>query len=95
MEITDIKIKQLTNEGKMKSIVSVTFDDALAVHDIKIIGTQDKLFVAMPNRKAPDGTFRDIVHPINSRMREQLEQAILAKYREALEQAQTQDTAAE
>ena len=88
MEITDIKIKYLTNETKMKAVASVTFDNALAIHDIKIIGTQDKLFVAMPNRKAPDGTFRDTVHPINSAMREQLEGAIIKKYREELEEKQ-------
>ena len=84
MEITDIRIKKISTEGKMKAIVSVTFDDAFVVHDIKIIEGQDKLFTAMPSRKTPDNEFKDIAHPINSAMRELLEREILKKYEEAL-----------
>lgn len=68
----------------MKAVVSVTFDDAFVVHDIKVIEGQDKLFTAMPSRKTPENEFKDIAHPINSQMRELLENAILEKYNEAL-----------
>ena len=84
MQITDIRIKKITTEGKMKAIVSVTFDDAFVVHDIKIIEGQDKLFTAMPSRKTPDNECKDIAHPINSAMRELLEGEILKKYEELL-----------
>lgn len=80
MEITDIRIKKVASEGKMKAIVSVTFDNAFVVHDIKIIEGQDKLFTAMPSRKTPDNEFKDIAHPINSEMRNTLESAILREY---------------
>ena len=68
----------------MKAVVSVTFDDAFVVHDIKVIEGQDKLFIAMPSRKTPDGEFKDIAHPINAEMRERLQSMILAKYEESL-----------
>lgn len=80
MEITDIRVRKINSEGKMKAVVSVTFDNAMVVHDIKIIEGQEKLFIAMPSRKTPDGEFKDIAHPINSQMREYLENAILAQY---------------
>ena len=86
MQITDIRIRKLNTEGKMKAVVSVTFDDVFVVHDIKVIEGQDKLFIAMPSRKTPDGEFKDIAHPINSEMRDLLEKAILEKYNEALEE---------
>ena len=70
----------------MKAVVSVTFDDAFVVHDIKVIEGQDKLFTAMPSRKTPENEFKDIAHPINSEMRDLLEKAILEKYNEALEE---------
>ena len=66
MQITDIKVRKLFNEGPMKAIVSVTFDGQLAVHDIKVIYARDKFFIVMPSRKNPDETYRDIVHPINA-----------------------------
>ena len=66
MKITDVKVKPITSDGKMKAVVSVTFDDCFVVRDIKIIEGQDKLFIAMPSRKMPDGGFRDIAHPINA-----------------------------
>lgn len=80
MQITDVNIRKMENEGKMKAIVSVTFDNALVVHDIKIIAGQDKLFLAMPSKRVPENEFRDIVHPINSEMRKTIEDAVLAKY---------------
>ena len=82
MEITDIRVKKISAEGKMKAVVSVTFDNAFVVHDIKVIEGQDKLFTAMPSRKTPDNEFKDIAHPINSQMRETLEKAIIDKYNE-------------
>lgn len=87
MTITDIRIKRVSTEGKMKAVVSVTFDDAFVVHDIKVIEGQDKLFTAMPSRKTPEGEYKDIAHPINSEMRSQLEKVILAKYEEELQNA--------
>ena len=87
MTITDIRIKRVSTEGKMKAVVSVTFDDAFVVHDIKVIEGQDKLFTAMPSRKTPEGEYKDIAHPINSEMRELLEKAILDKYNETVEEA--------
>lgn len=84
MEITDIRVRKINAEGKMKAVVSVTFDNAIVVHDIKIIEGQDKLFIAMPSRKTADGEFKDIAHPINAQMREYLENSILAKYETAL-----------
>lgn len=87
MQITDIRVKKIPSVGKMKAVVSVTFDDAFVVHDIKVIEGQDKLFTAMPSRKTPENEFKDIAHPINSEMRDLLEKAILEKYNEALEEA--------
>ena len=82
MEITDIKIRKINAEGKMKAVVSVTFDDMFVVHDIKIIESTDKLFVAMPSRKTIDGEYRDIAHPINANMRNILQTEVIAKYEE-------------
>ncbi len=84
MQITDIRVKKISFDGKMKAVVSVTFDDAFVVHDIKVIEGQDKLFTAMPSRKTPDNEFKDIAHPINSQMRELLEKAIIDKYNEVV-----------
>lgn len=84
MKITDIRIKKVSTDSRMKAIVSVTFDEAFVVHDIKIIEGQDKLFTAMPSRKTPEGEYKDIAHPINSDMRTKLEEEILAKYNEEL-----------
>ena len=93
MQITDIKIRKLFNEGPMKAVVSVTFDGQLAVHDIKVINARDKFFIVMPSRKNPDDTYRDIVHPINSQFRSTLEAAVIAAYEEALENAESFDDA--
>lgn len=82
MEITDIRVRKINSEGRMKAVVSVTFDGAFVVHDIKVIEGQEKLFVAMPSRKTPDGEFKDIAHPINAEMRECLQNAIISKYDE-------------
>ncbi|MBQ9915189.1 MAG: septation regulator SpoVG [Clostridia bacterium] len=84
MEITDIRIRKINLDSKMKAVVSVTFDNALVIHDIKVIEGADKLFVAMPSRKTPEGEFKDIAHPINMEMRDDLEKNILARYQTAL-----------
>ena len=80
MEITDVRIRKIEAEGKMKAVVSVTFDNEFVVHDIKIIESQNGLFIAMPSRKTPDGEFRDIAHPINATTREKIQKVILEKY---------------
>ena len=84
MQITDVKVRKLFDEGPMKAIVSVTFDAQLAVHDIKVIHARDKFFIVMPSRKNPDDTYRDIVHPINSKFRADLEEAVIAAYEQEL-----------
>ena len=87
MEITDVKIRKIFEEGPMKAIVSVTFDGQLAVHDIKVINAREKFFIVMPSRKNPDGTYRDIVHPINADFRNHLESAVLRAYEEEVANA--------
>ena len=95
MQITDIKIRKVFEEGPMKAIVSVTFDGQLAVHDIKVINARDKFFIVMPSKKNPDDTYRDIVHPINAEFRNTLEEAVIAAYNEALEELANADSVAE
>jgi stage V sporulation protein G len=90
MQITDVKVRKLFDEGPMKAIVSVTFDGQLAVHDIKVINARDKYFIVMPSRKNPDDTYRDIVHPINSQFRAALEKAVIEAYYEELENAENE-----
>lgn len=86
MEITDIRVRKMTQDGKMKAIVSVTLDNMLVIHDIKVIEGVEKMFVAMPSRKNAEGEYKDIVHPITSQLRETLQAAILAKYEEVLKE---------
>ncbi len=80
MNITDVKIRKMFEDGPMKAIASVTFDDQLAVHDIKVIYARERYFIVMPSRKNADETYRDIVHPINASFREELEEAVLREY---------------
>ena len=84
MQITDIRIRSVEKEGKMKAVVSITIDDEFVVHDIKIIEGEKGMFIAMPSRKAADGEYRDIAHPINSETRERIQRLILEKYEETL-----------
>ena len=86
MTITDVRIRKIATEGKMKAIVSVTFDNEFVVHDIKVIEGQNGLFIAMPSRKTPDGEFKDIAHPINTDTREKIQTSILKAYEEAMEE---------
>ena len=90
MQITDVKVRKLFDEGPMRAIVSVTFDGQLAVHDIKVINAREKYFIVMPSRKNPDDTYRDIVHPINSQFRIALEKAVIDAFYEALENAENE-----
>ena len=84
MQITDVRIRKVEKEGKMKAVVSITIDDEFVVHDIKVIEGEKGLFIAMPSRKAGDGDFRDIAHPINQSTRERIQSLILAEYEKAL-----------
>ena len=84
MTITDVRVRKIASEGKMKAIVSVTFDNEFVVHDIKVIEGQNGLFIAMPSRKTPDGEFKDIAHPINTETRERKQGAILEAYEKAV-----------
>ncbi|MCR1919167.1 septation regulator SpoVG [Frisingicoccus caecimuris] len=80
MQITDVRVRKVTKEGKMKAVVSITLDNEFVVHDIKVIEGEKGLFIAMPSRKAADGEYRDIAHPINSETRERIQSIILEKY---------------
>ncbi len=83
MQITDVRVRKLTKEGKMRAVVSVTLDNEFVVHDIKVIEGDKGLFIAMPSKKATDGEYRDIAHPINSATRDKLQQIILDAYEKA------------
>ncbi len=85
MNITDVRVRKVARNGKMKAVVSITIDDVFVVHDIKVIEGDKGLFIAMPSRKAADGEYKDIAHPINSDTRTALQELILMKYQEAME----------
>lgn len=84
MQITDVRVRKIAKEGKLKAIVSITFDDEFVVHDIKVIEGEKGLFIAMPSKKAIDDEYRDIAHPISSAVRERIQNAILGRYEEVL-----------
>jgi stage V sporulation protein G len=88
MNITDVRIRKTERDGKMKAIASITIDDEFVVHDIKVIEGEKGLFIAMPSRKATDGEYKDIAHPIKSETREALQNLILGKYREEILEAE-------
>ncbi len=90
MEITDVRVRKITKEGKMKAIVSITLDEEFVVHDIKVIEGEKGLFIAMPSKKATDGEYRDIAHPINSDTRERIQATILASYEKALSEPEVE-----
>lgn len=85
MQITDVRIRKVEKEGKMKAVVSITIDEEFVVHDIKVIEGEKGLFIAMPSRKAADGEYRDIAHPINSDTRDRIQRLILERYEETME----------
>ena len=84
MRITDVRVRKMTQDSKMKAIVSITIDDDFVVHDIKVIEGEKGLFIAMPSKKASDGEYRDIAHPINSETRDRIQRIILENYEKAL-----------
>lgn len=95
MEITDLKIRKMMADGRLRAIVSITLDQMLAVHDIKVVQGENRLFVAMPSRKDEGGIFRDIVHPISAQARDYLESQILNAYQEQLALIQAEEELAE
>lgn len=86
MKITDVRVRKVAKEGKLKAVVSITLDDEFVVHDIKVIEGEKGLFIAMPSKKEVDGEYRDIAHPINSSTREKIQSTILVKYEELLQE---------
>lgn len=87
MQITDVRVRKVAKEGKLKAVVSITMDEEFVVHDIKVIEGEKGLFIAMPSKKAVDGEYRDIAHPINSETREKIQIIILENYEKVLEEA--------
>ncbi|WP_203334971.1 septation regulator SpoVG [Planococcus beigongshangi] len=83
MEVTDVRLRRVQTEGRMRAIASITLDNEFVVHDIRVIDGNDGLFVAMPSKRTPDGEFRDIAHPINSGTRNKLQEAVLAAYEQS------------
>jgi len=90
VNVTDVRVRRINQEGRMKAIVSVTIDDAFVIHDVKVVEGQSGLFVAMPSRKMPDGDYRDIAHPINSEARAVLQNYVLEAYDRALAEAEAE-----
>ena len=90
MNITDVRVRKVTKDGKMKAVISITIDDEFVVHDIKVIEGEKGLFIAMPSRKAADGEYRDIAHPINSATRNEIQNIILRKYEEMIAQEEAE-----
>ncbi len=93
MHITDVRVRKVNKEGKMKAVVSITIDNEFVVHDIKVIDGDKGLFIAMPSRKAGDGEYRDIAHPINSETREKIQNIVLEKYEIAALEAEVEAAA--
>lgn len=85
MEISDIKIRKTMHEGRLRAVVSITIDNAIAIHDIKLVQGDERMFVAMPSRREDSGIFRDIIHPISSNVREEIEEKILTAYNEYIQ----------
>jgi stage V sporulation protein G len=94
MQITDVRVRKITKEGRMKAIVSITLDNEFVVHDIKVIEGEKGLFIAMPSKKAIDGEYRDIAHPINSETRDRIQTIILDSYEKALQEPEPAEVAA-
>ena len=80
MQVTDVRLKKVNNEGKVRALATITIDDAFVIRDIRVVEGQNGLFVAMPSRKMPDGEFRDIVYPLTQQVREEIQKAILGQY---------------
>ena len=91
MKITDVRVKVVNSESRLRGVATITFDDSFVVHDIRIIEGENGLFVAMPSKKTPNGTFRDIAHPIHGEMRKMIEDAIVSAYQELLDAPEEHD----
>lgn len=92
MKITDIRVVVLEDKGKLKGIASVAFDDAIVIHDIKILESGEDFFIAMPSRKVPNGQYKDIAHPLNQETRNMIQEAILEKYKLAASEEEATST---
>lgn len=93
MQITDVRLRKVNNQDtRMKALVSITFEDSFVIHDLRVIEGNNGLFVAMPSKRTPDGEFRDIAHPINSEMRQHVQEEIMKVYDETEDVAETQKT---
>ena len=99
MKVTDVRLRKIASDSRMKALVSITLDDAFVIHDLRVIEGNNGLFVAMPSKRTPDGEFRDIAHPINSEMRQEIQAAVMKVYNETeevvLEKEQSESTSNE
>lgn len=93
MRVTDVRVRLISSESRLRGIVTITFEDSFVVHDIRVIEGENGIFVAMPSKKMPNGVFRDIAHPINSEMRNHVEEKIIEAYNQALEEQKNQEEA--
>lgn len=93
MQVTDVRVRLISSESRLRGIVTITFEDSFVVHDIRVIEGENGIFVAMPSKKMPNGVFRDIAHPINSEMRNHVEEKIIEAYNVALEEQKNQEEA--
>lgn len=93
MEVTDVRIRKVNGESKMKALASVTFDHQFVVHEIRVIDGQNGLFIAMPSRKMSDGAYRDIAHPLDGATRQMIQEAVLSRFKDLQEQAALQEQA--
>lgn len=94
MEVTDVRLRRVNTEGRMRAIASITLDQEFVVHDIRVIDGNNGLFVAMPSKRTPDGEFRDIAHPINSNTRAKIQDAVLEEYRRIGEETEYEEAGA-
>ncbi len=95
MKVTDVRLRKIQTEGRMKALVSITLEDAFVIHDLRVIEGNTGLFVAMPSKRTADGEFRDIAHPINSEMRQEIQDAVMKVYEETDEVLPAQETTEE
>lgn len=95
MQITDVRIRKITKEGKMRAVVSITLDNEFVVHDIKVIEGEKGLFIAMPSRRSGDGEFRDVAHPINQETRERFQAIVLERYERFMEESADEEETSE
>ena len=91
MQVTDVRVRKIAKEGRMKAIVSITLDEEFVVHDIKVIEGDKGLFIAMPSKRTADGEYKDIAHPINAEMRNLLQEAIVERFKQALDELPDED----